>query len=137
MTSKKDTDIRDINYEDLGSAVLLDRYRVPETYADGVSEILIGYPMTKITFHTVIESSDKEMRRACAMLTMDAPSTLDLAFDILEAFRRVDEVLLKDVGPRITEKLKMLLERIPKEEMQSGIQERSKKPSKAKSKEKK
>lgn len=137
MTNRKDTDIKDINYEDMGSAVLLDRFKVPEIYVDGASQVLMGFPTTKILFHTVIESGEKEIRRACAMLTMDAPSALELALGILESFRQANDVLLKDAAPSLEKKLKALLERIPNEEIQVGVQEKSGSLSKSKSKEKK
>lgn len=128
------TDKNDLNYQEGEHFVLLDRFKAPEIYADGVSQLLIGYPMVKITFHTVLESGVKEIRKACATLTMDAPSALDMAFDILDACKHSEEEMLSIAGTNVPERLKAFLDRIPVEKAPPLVAEKSKEKQKRESK---
>ena len=115
--------VEDLNYEEHDDVILLDRYRAPEIYADGVSEIIMGYPMVKITLHTVMEAKEKEVRKSCAILTMDSPSALSMAFDILDAFKKAEQPLLNMASTAIVEKLKDLLGKIPQDKALSQLKE--------------
>lgn len=121
------TKIDDLNYEEREQTILIDRYKVPEIYADGVSQILMGYPTVKLTLHSVLESREKEIRKACAVLTMDAPSALDMAFEIIEAFRQVKTEMLQTASTTSVEKLKKFLDRIPEEDASNQKKTKQKK----------
>ncbi|WP_313035665.1 hypothetical protein [Massilia alkalitolerans] len=110
--------LKDLNRIDTDDFILVDRLQAPEVYADGVSQILTGYPLMKILLHTVLEAghgSQKEVRKACAMITMDTPSALDLAFDILESCKFSEADMLDSASGAMPNRLRELLDRITPE----------------------
>lgn len=99
--------------------VYTDTYHTPEIYADGLSGILVGFPTMKISLHTVLSYGDSEVRRNCAVITMDVHSALDMAFDILDSCKENEEQLLHMASKRIPAKLKDFLSKIPVETVEA------------------
>lgn len=106
-------DSKSISTTDADKVVYVDSYHTPEIYSDGLSGILVGFPTLKMSFHTVLSSGDAEVRRNCAVITMDVHSALDMAFDILESCKENEEQLLHMASKGIPAKLKDFLDRIP------------------------
>jgi hypothetical protein len=106
--------------------VYVDSYHTPEIYADGLSGILVGFPTLKMSFHTVLSSGEAEVRRNCAVITMDMHSALDMAFDILESCKENEEQLLYMASKGIPTKLKEFLSRIPTEDVSPDVKQASK-----------
>lgn len=114
-----DTKIQATTDED--KVVYVDSYHPPEIYADGLSGVLVGYPTLKMTYHTVLSSGNSEVRRNCAVITMDVHAALDMAFDILESCKDNEEQLLHMASKGIPAKLKEFLSRIPTEEVEQPL----------------
>ena len=122
-----------VNMEAINEVNYVGLHNAPEIYADGLSGILLGFPTLKMTFHTVLPSGSAEIRRNCAILTMDVYSALDMAFDILDSCKDSEEqFLLASTG--IHAKLKDLLSRIPAEPSAESTKTVTKSRAKAKSK---
>ncbi len=107
---------KNFDHIELNNFVLIGRASVDEIYADGISNILIGYPLMKFTFHSVVEAeseNSKEVRKAVALITMDTPSALDVAFDILEACKTTEAAMLESANSSFPARLKAFLDKIP------------------------
>ena len=114
-------DSKSTSTADTDKVVYVDSYHTPEIYADGLSGVLIGFPTLKMSFHTVLSYGDTEVRRKCAVITMDVHTALDMAFDILQSCKENEEQLLHMAAKGIPAKLKDFLDRIPKEDVQPVI----------------
>ena len=93
--------------------VLSNRDTAPEIYADGFTHMLVGYPMTKLVLHSLVDPLDggKEQRSAVATITMSTVSLLEMAHAILSACKRSEEELITMVRPDDTaQKIRRLLE---------------------------
>lgn len=81
---KKPTDLDVI---DAGAFNLSGRATTPEMYADGFSQLLIGFPLTKIVLHSVFdpksEANAKEERTVVATICIPTISAIQLATTIL------------------------------------------------------
>lgn len=115
--------------------VYADSYNAPEIYADGLSGILVGFPTLKMSFHTILASGETEVRRNCAVVTMDVHTALDMAFDILDSCRENEEQLLHLAAKGIPARLKELLSKIPAESVEPASKSLPKSRGKAKIKE--
>lgn len=115
--------------------VYVDTYNAPEFYADGLSGILVGFPTLKLSFHTVLASGNSELRRNCAVITMDVHSAIDMAFDILDSCKENEEQLLHMASKGIPARLKDLLNKIPAEQVELAANPAPRVRGKAKAKE--
>lgn len=95
--------------------VYVDTYDAPEIYADGLSGILVGFPTLKMSFHTVLASGESELRRNCAVITMDVHTAIDMAFDILDSCKENEEQLLHLASKGMPARLQDLFSKIPEE----------------------
>lgn len=120
---------------DVDKVVYVDSYHTPEIYADGLTGVLVGFPTLKMSFHTVLSYGDAEVRRNCAVITMDVHTALDMAFDILDSCKENEEQLLHMASKGIPAKLMDFLNRIPVSDAQPVIEPTGPK-SRAKSKSK-
>lgn len=116
------------------NVVYVDSYYTPEIYADGLSGVLVGFPTMKMSFHTVLSYGDSEIRRNCAVITMDVHTALDMAFDILDSCKENEEQLLHMASKGIPTKLKDFLSRIPAENVEPVAKPAPKSRAKPKSK---
>jgi len=86
---------------------LLGRLNAPELFAEGLTQIMLGYPNSRLLLHTLIapkEGAKKEIRRAVATLTIPTATLIELANLVLDAARRTGEQLLEfqaASGPRL------------------------------------
>lgn len=73
------------------------RVSAPEIYADGFSQLLIGFPTTKIIFHSLVEPKTnvnaKEERRVVATLSISTLDAIQLATTILAGFKNAESQL--------------------------------------------
>lgn len=75
--------------------ILQGKATAPEVYVDGASQILVGYPMTKIYFHSVVNHSDtQEKRKVVQVLTLSTTTAIELANLILSVAKKSNEFLL-------------------------------------------
>jgi hypothetical protein len=75
--------------------ILRGKLNAPEVYADGASQILLGYPMTKIYLHTVISAGDdKELRKVVQVLSLSTATAIELANMILAVAKKSEEFLI-------------------------------------------
>jgi len=75
---------------------VLDKTAAPEIFADGVSQVLTGYPVSRVVFHTVLEpagSGTKELRKASAILTMPTVSLIETARKLLALAKEAEDQL--------------------------------------------
>jgi len=59
---------------------------MPEFFTDGVSQFLMGYPISKLTFHSVmttLDSDEVEQRKGVLNLTMSTPVLLEFCKNVL------------------------------------------------------
>jgi hypothetical protein len=72
---------------DTDAFTLSGRVSAPEIYADGYSQLLLGFPTTKIVFHSLVEPKtevdSKEERRVVATLSISTLDAILLATTIL------------------------------------------------------
>lgn len=76
-----------IDQLDVGPFVLLNKGSAPDIYAEGISHVLLGYPVTKVVFHTMMEPAtpqNKEIRKATAVLAIPTVSLIESAQLILQ-----------------------------------------------------
>lgn len=88
--------------------VLLNRASAPEVFIEGVSQVMVGFPLTKIVFHTVVEpkdGKDKEVRRVVQTLSMPTIAAVELAKIITELCRQsgnhLTEIACAEYGTKL------------------------------------
>lgn len=88
---------------------------MPEIFADGISHILMGNPMSKLTFHSVtnfsFDDDASETRVGVLRLTIPTPSLLELCRNILLTAQSSLEHLSSN-GEKIDIQIKNLIEGI-------------------------
>lgn len=82
----------DPNYQEVDGVVLLGKAAAPRVYADGVSQLLLGFPMTSIAFHQVAEppgdeTEGKEMRKIAVIVTMPTLALAEAVQNILTGLK--------------------------------------------------
>ncbi|MDO8291470.1 MAG: hypothetical protein Q7T29_01180 [Gallionella sp.] len=93
--------------------VLAGRLSTEAHYADGVTQIVFGFPLTKVLLHTTLEpknQSAREIRRAEQYLTMPTVAAIELANLILAFAKQSEEQLLRDVNENAKEKVRAILQ---------------------------
>lgn len=91
---------------------LMGRSSAAQNYADGITQLFFGFPLTKILFHTVIEPQNgatPEMRKADQYLTIQTVTAIELANLILSTAKQSEDQLLKDINENAREKIKNIL----------------------------
>lgn len=92
--------------------VLVGKSSAPEVLAEGVSQVLMGYPMSRLVLHTVLDPEDaesREIRRAAGIVTMSTVSLVQTAKLILKLAKEAEGQLSEfnaEHGVRIRELLK-------------------------------
>ncbi|WP_139326300.1 hypothetical protein [Azonexus hydrophilus] len=95
------------------------RLTSPEYYVDGISQMFLGYPITKTLFHTIAYPGNgdrKEQRKASHLLTMPTIRAVEYANLILTAAKNSEPQLLEDISPRERKKLLGILNRFQLDE---------------------
>jgi hypothetical protein len=103
-----------LNLDELESSHfhLVGRLSAADRYADGLTQLFFGFPLTKFLLHTVIEprnASNPEIRKAEQYLTMPTVSAIELANLILNSAKQSEDQLLKDLHESAREKVKNIL----------------------------
>lgn len=91
--------------------ILDSRTTAPEIYVEGWSQLLIGYPMTKITFHTTVEPANndhKELRRTATTISMPLAIAVQLAQTILAGCKSAESQIV-GAATEATAQLKQML----------------------------
>jgi len=133
MIERKDVSIAP-DAKDAEKVVYADTYHTPEIYADGLSGILVGFPTLKMSFHTVLSYGESEVRRNCAVITMDVHAALDMAFDILDSCKENEEQLLHMASKGLPARLRNFLDKIPAGDTEPTAKPTSKSRSNSKNK---
>lgn len=86
---------------------------MPEIFTDGVAQLLMGYPISKLTFHSVVTSPDSssqiEQRKGILSLAMSTPVLLELCRNVLIAAQSsLDE--LSEGGTKIDSQIRKIME---------------------------
>ena len=85
---------------------------MPEIFTDGISHVLMGSPISKLTFHSVTNPADTEtaeQRKGVLLLTISTPVLLELCRNILlTAQTSVDK--LSSNGMKIDDQVKRIME---------------------------
>ncbi|MBB5411972.1 hypothetical protein HDG34_005938 [Paraburkholderia sp. HC6.4b] len=89
---------RSISVNENGANFVLDfPDSTPDNFADGVSQLLIGWPTSKVVFHTLTQpasKADPQEQRQCALrLTVPTPVLLELAQQIVGALAHNNQSL--------------------------------------------
>lgn len=95
--------------------ILTGRVSAPELYIDGVSQLLLGVPVTKLILHTVINPSQDgkpEIRKAVAQLSMPTITAIELATLILGVSKKSEDHMIQSLEQEVLVKLKELLAKI-------------------------
>ncbi len=76
---------------------------MPKIYCDGMSQLLMGYPVSRLTLHDLVERNPDdlnapEIRHIVGELVMPTAGLIDMARHILAATGQTREVLLKIEG---------------------------------------
>ncbi len=86
---------------------------VPEIFTDGLSQLLMGFPISKLTFHSVVTSPDStdqiEQRKAVLSLAMSTPVLLELCRNILIAAQSSLEELTES-GTKTDTQIRKIME---------------------------
>lgn len=86
-----DIDFSSINTKKIGEGVVLTgRATAPEIYVEGVTQMLMGAPVSRLIFHTTMDSAtdgDVEVRKAAVVLSLPTGALVDIALKILEAVK--------------------------------------------------
>jgi len=110
--------------------VLTDRISATELYADGFSQLLVGFPVTKIILHSVIDAktpTHKEVRRTVTTLSIPTTALIQLAQMILSACKN-SEGQLAQLSGDAAKQLKGILAQIPPGKLPEGVIVESSKP---------
>lgn len=86
---------------------------MPEIFTDGISQLLMGFPISKVTFHSVVTAPDSaeqvEQRKAVLSLAMSTPVLLELCRNVLFAAQSsLDE--LSESGTKVDSQIKKIME---------------------------
>ncbi len=76
----------------------LDKTAAPEVFADGISQVLMGYPVSRVVFHTILEpagSDSRELRRASMILTMPTVALIETARNLLNLAKEAEGQLVQ------------------------------------------
>ena len=109
---RNDFDIKEVN----PTLTILDRLTAPNVYADGIAQIMIGFPISKIVFHTIYEpktDSSGEIRKCVQTLSIPTVSALEMARHILGAAKQSEAKLSELFSDETLNKIKGLLVDIP------------------------
>lgn len=99
-----------LNYVEHETFTLVERLNAPDIYADGLTHILVGFPTTKIVFHTTIDKQEeKEIRKVCLNLSLSTLAAVHLANSILSAYKQSEAALMDGLQNQIPVQLKELL----------------------------
>lgn len=107
MTSPKQYDITEEK-----DFLLVNRTSSPEVFVEGVSQVMMGFPLTKIVLHSVVEpkdGTDKEIRRVVQTLSMPTLAALELAKIVLSLCSQSESQLCSMAEVEFSGKLKLLL----------------------------
>lgn len=107
-------DQQDIDVHVTKNYQLRGRLSAPENFVDGVSFMFIGYPMTKMLLHTVVEPKNgehPEIRKAVQYLTMPTVNAIELAEFILNTAKKAEAQLVADLNPTNQKKIRDILKR--------------------------
>ena len=90
---------------------LVGELEAPEVFAEGWTHFYLGYPVTKIRFHTMLEppgDQSKEVRRVVATLSLPTTVAVQLAQTILAGVKS-NEHLLTQAADQAASQLRQLL----------------------------
>lgn len=93
--------------------ILTGRLSVEEHFAEGLTHLFFGFPITKVLLHTIIEpqnGSSPEIRKAEQYLTMPTVTAIEFANLILATAKQSEDQLLKDMNVGAREKVKAILQ---------------------------
>lgn len=79
------------------NSLLVGKANAPEIFADGMSQMLMGTPVSRVIFHTTLESYSErapEVRRAAAILVMPTGQLVEFALNILHAVKENEQRFL-------------------------------------------
>lgn len=98
--------------EDKNKFDLLINDNIPEVFSDGLSQLLMGYPVSKLIFHSVTApalDNGIEQRQGVIRLAIPTPVLLELCRNILSsALSSIDE--LSEGGKQIDTQVKKILD---------------------------
>lgn len=95
--------------------VLVNRTSSPEVFVEGVSQVMMGFPLTKIVLHSVMEPKDgaeKEIRRVVQTLSMPTLAALELAKIVLSLCSQSGSQLTNMAEVEFSAKFKHLLSEV-------------------------
>lgn len=75
-------ELDDINRHEDAAFILFDRTDAPQFFVDGLSQVMFGFPVSKLIFHSLIRppSGDKkEIRKVELVLTLSTLAMFDMA----------------------------------------------------------
>jgi len=114
-----------LDFIDTDSFTLSGRVSAPEIYADGFSQLLLGFPTTKIVFHSLVEphteANAKEERRVVATLSLSTMDAIQLATTILAGCKK-SEVQLGLGADQYLSRLKAAIAQLGEIKMPSGAE---------------
>ena len=89
----------------------------PEIYAEGIANMMIGFPVSRLVLHTFLEplADGREHRRAVANLTMPTTALLELALNVLRACKSIEPQLMQIASSEAPAKLQEFLNMVPME----------------------
>lgn len=96
---------------DGGAFLLVGKSSAQEVFSDGISQVLLGYPVSRLVMHTILEPASeeaKEVRRAAVVLTMPTMTLIDTALMILRVCKQGEDQLVgfnSQQGAKISELL--------------------------------
>ena len=108
----------DFNVRVDGGVTLVNRLNVPESYADGLAQLMVGFPITKLVFHSLLEPKQNdgtEVRKATQSLSIPTIAAIEMALLILSACKQNEQVLKTIIDDQIRARLTSLLEHVPQD----------------------
>ncbi|MEW6687555.1 MAG: hypothetical protein AB1452_00560 [Pseudomonadota bacterium] len=99
------------------------RLAAPELFVEGWTHFYLGYPTTKILFHSVVEPPSptrKETRRAQVTIAMPLGVAIQLAQTILAACK-TNESVVAQASEQMAKQIKQVLSTISNAQMPPGL----------------
>lgn len=97
--------------------LLSGRLDAETTYADGITQLAFGAPVTRLLLHSVmqfpsVDGTEKEIRKATQLLTMPTAAAIEMAYMILSFAKRSEDRLMKDLNEDAKPKVERMLKSV-------------------------
>jgi hypothetical protein len=122
MTTQKNLDIIENT-----QFILTGRLSANEHFVEGFTQMFIGFPHTKVLFHTVLEPKGEdspEIRKASQLMTIPTVTAIEFAHLVLTAAKNFEEQIISNLDDDSKNKIKACLQNVLPNTVVAGFQQR-------------